>query len=105
MSDTLINDDETLLKRFACDCGAIEHGMDVLLEGNDVIFDWYITPIGLWDKVKRIVGRLTGRNICYNEFILRKGDIKELIELLEKAKEERTKKEEEREDEVESGMP
>ena len=88
MSDTLINDEETLLKRFACDCGAIEHGMDVLFEKdtNEIIFDWYITPIGLWDKVKRICGILTGRNVCYNEFILRKWDIKELIELLEKAK-------------------
>jgi hypothetical protein len=89
MSDTLIDDDEMLLKRFACDCGVIEDAMDVLLEKdtNEVIFDWYITPIGLWDKLKRIGGILIGRNVCYHEFILRKEDIGELIELLEKAKE------------------
>ena len=89
MSDTLIDDDETLLNRFGCDCGAIEHAMDVLFEKdtNEVIFDWYITPIELWDKLKCIGGILIGRNVCYHEFILRKEDITELIDLLEKAKE------------------
>ena len=89
MSDTLIDDEETLLKRFACDCGAIEHAMDVLFEKdiNEVTFDWYITPVGLWDKIKRIFGILIGRNVCYHEFILRKEDLDELIELLEKANE------------------
>ena len=91
MSDTLIDDDETLLKHFVCDCGATDHDMSVLYENGDVLFEWDVSPIGIWDKLKDIFDILIGKGRVYTEFLLRKEDVDELIELLEKAKEERKK--------------
>ena len=87
MSDTLIDDEETLLKHFTCDCGAIQHGMCVMLENDTIYLDWYVTPVGLWGKLKQIFGILTGQGIHCHEFLLRKEDVLELMDLLEKAKE------------------
>lgn len=87
MSDTVINDDETLLKHFVCDCGDISHGMVVVLEGGNVIFDWYVVPMGIWTRLRRIFRLLIGREEYYREFILRKEDIADLIDLLEQANE------------------
>ena len=87
MSETLINDEETLYKHFVCDCGEIEHGMGVLLENDTIFLDWYVTPVGLWGKLKQIFEILTGQGIHCHEFLLRKEDVSELIDVLEKAKE------------------
>ena len=87
MSETLIDNEGTLLKNFVCGCGAIEHGMGVLLEEDEIIFDWYVEPFGFLGKLKHIWGILTGQGVSYHEFILRKEDIQELIDVLEQAKE------------------
>lgn len=89
MSDTLIDDEETLLKHFVCDCGEIEHGMMVTVEWNEVIFSWYVAPLCLWRRLRHALEILIGRDDSYTEFILRKEDISELVGLLDKAKEER----------------
>ena len=87
MADTLINDDETLLKHFVCDCGEIEHGMMATLERDEVIFNWYVSPLGFWRRLRHSFRILVGMEDSYTEFILRKEDIVELIVLLEKANE------------------
>jgi len=87
MSDTLIDDDETLLKHFVCDCGATDHSMSVLYENGEVIFEWDVSPAGIVDKLKDVFGILTGKGRVDSEFILRGEDISELIELLSKANE------------------
>ncbi len=87
MSETLIDDEETLLKHFVCDCGEISHGMMVMIEsGEEVIFNWYVAPLGFWKRLRHSFEILIGRDDSYTEFILRKEDIGDLIELLEKAK-------------------
>ena len=88
MSDTIFKDEETLLKHFVCDCGEIQHGMMVMVE-DEVIFNWYVTPLGFWRRLRHSFEILIGRDDSYTEFILRKEDIMGLIELLEKAKEEK----------------
>jgi len=88
MSETLINDEETLLKNFVCDCCTIEHGMMALLEGGQITFDWYIEPFGILDKLKYIWQILRGRKVIYHEFILRKDDIQELMDIFKQATEE-----------------
>ena len=88
MSDTLIDDEETLLKHFVCDCGDISHGMMVMIEsGEEVIFNWYVSPLGFFRRLRHALEILIGRDDSYTEFILRKEDITGLIEMLEKAKE------------------
>ena len=89
MSDTLIDDDDTLQKHFVCDCGATDHSMSVLLDKNcgEVLFEWDVSPVGIMDKLKDIFGILTGKGRVDSEFILRSEDISELVELLEKANE------------------
>ena len=87
MSDTLIDDEETLLKHFVCDCGDISHGMCVMLERDEeVIFNWYVSPLSFWRRLRHSFEVLIGRDDSYTEFILRKEDITELMDLLEKAK-------------------
>ena len=86
MSDTIFDDEETLLKHFVCDCGEIEHGMMVMLEGDEAIFNWYVAPLGFWRRLRHSFEILIGRDDSYTEFILRKEDLGDLIELLEKAK-------------------
>lgn len=87
MSETLIDNEGMLLKNFVCDCGAIQHGMGVLLVEGEIIFDWYVEPFGFWGKLKQVWGILRGQGVSYHEFVLRKEDIQELIDMLEQAKE------------------
>lgn len=91
MSDTIFNDDETLLKHFVCDCGEIQHGMMAMLEEGSVIFNWYVTPLGFWRRLRHSFEILIGRDDSYTEFILRKEDLGALIELLGVAEREKPK--------------
>ena len=98
MADKLFEDSEFVSKRFSCSCLDNYHILDISVEffASNVVSDkseinlcWSLSPadLSLWQRIKKSVKILLGREYPDCNIILRHTDIDELIDLLERAKE------------------
>lgn len=93
MADKIFEDDEVIVKRFSCECLFPGHILDVSIEladgGKRVVkctLNLYMDgKAPLKYRLKQIWRLLRGREGQLEDFILRKEDLPELIELLGRA--------------------
>ena len=92
MADKLFEDSEIITKRFTCECMDPAHTMDVSVELTPkkelVMFTFWESylsgRLSFLERLKRIFKLLIGRSVWENEFFLRREDIPELVDLLQK---------------------
>ena len=97
MADKLFEDSEFISKRFSCSCLDNYHILDISVEffsanagdKSEINLSWGLSPrdLSLWQRIKKSVKILVGREYPDCNIILRHTDIDELIDLLERAKE------------------
>lgn len=91
--ELIMDNEDIYCKRFSCDCLHIGHIMDVTIEfcgdGNALDIDFserhYGNSMSLWERTKNAFTILRGREIYGHGIILRKEDIGEMVEILQRA--------------------
>ena len=88
MADTLVDGDECVVKRFACDCGSQKHCLDICMELMDdkvvyCVFNLYmISKTPLKYRLKQIWNLLRGKDGQLADFDFRLEDAPELLNLV-----------------------
>ena len=93
MADKIFEDSEVITKRFTCECMDPAHTMDVTVELTPkkelIAFtfweSYFSGRLSFLERLKKMVKLLIGRSVWENEFYLRREDIPELVDLLQKA--------------------
>lgn len=102
MADLIVDDKNSYCKRLQCDCLDPTHTVDFHIEyykDGKSIFDvefverYYGNQMPLLLRIKRAIKLLLGKPIWGHSFIIRRDDIAEMIELLERAKQQYLKEE------------
>ena len=94
MADKLIETSDFYSKRFICDCLDAGHSLDVSVEiskseKRPVYIEFWAKYYGHWmsftQRLRAAVRILRKKDVSDHDFVLREGDVPELIDLLKKA--------------------